>query len=138
MKRTLFIVASLATLITNSIGEPVKWADGNVTEAFSCKLQPSSVELTTANGIENVELGKLDPEWLKSKFPGEEVLSLRAALKQSTLQLSKMSEQLYGASEGARILFKRISELESRTKELEEENTKLKAELKKTKKVGTR
>ena len=65
-------LAVFAMLVGTSVGEPVRWQDGSLTEATAWKFIPSVVELTTQDGVERVDPKKLHPDWLKFKFPHED------------------------------------------------------------------
>lgn len=130
MKNT-YLALGFALLITHADAEPVKWVDGKVTDASAWKLYPSLVELTTENGTEKVELKKLDPEWIKAKFPEEEVAVLQATINELQKELHHWVGTLCPVS--PKEIAMKIEELAVRNKALEEENAKLKAELKKSK-----
>lgn len=86
MKTSITIAALLLAACTAS-AEPVKWLDGTVTEATAWKLNPSTVELTTAHGKITVPVGKLDAHWLAAKFPN-------GGHAQITRELAKIQREL--------------------------------------------
>jgi predicted nucleic acid-binding Zn-ribbon protein len=110
--------------------EPVKWADGTSKEATVLGFYPSAVELKTENGTKEVKLRDLHPEWIKSKYPEERA----AALQSELLQLEEAIQHLKnGSGPTPQELVKKIEQLQFRAKSLEEENAKLKAQLKNAK-----
>lgn len=129
--KNAYLALGFALLITHADAEPVKWVDGKVTEASAWKLHPSLVELTTEKGTEKVELKKLDPEWIKAKLPEEDVATLQATISDREREINVLRNICCPVP--MKEIVKKIEELAARNRTLEEENAKLKAELKKSK-----
>lgn len=117
-------------LATSTSAEPVKWADGRITEASELKLQPAVLVLATDKGTEKVELRNLDPEWIKKKFPEEDA----AAMQATFLLVEKEIQRLRGSQPDPQAINRVLRQLQSQIKALEEENAKLKEDLKKQRK----
>ena len=119
-------------LVGTSVGEPVRWQDGSLTEATAWKFIPSVVELTTQDGVERVDPKKLHPDWLKFKFPHEDqifAISRLEMLESILNQLQKTDPPLPHVD--PKEIQSALEALQKRIQALEGENAKLKAALEK-------
>src|SRR5262245_1561825 len=117
ISQTVFL-AVIFSLVGSIDGEPVKWADGSVSEVIGCKLRPFMIEIATDTGKELIEFKELDFNWVKTKFPENQEVVLRVRVE----QIEEALDASNAAQQKLEKLSKDLQRLEAEVQAIETEN----------------